>query len=138
MRVFCKEFAKFYKYKSIINQPRATHRIAVLSYHACVFVKSLQTFTNTKASSINQPIATHRTAVLSPMQSTESPILFRSHGHETPFSDQNGASKIGDSVLCSNACVFVKSLQTFTNTKVYRLQIQKHAVSTMSSLFNSD
>ncbi len=33
------------------------------------------------------------------MQSTESPILFRSHGHETPFSDQNGASKIGDSVL---------------------------------------
>ncbi len=36
-------------------------------------------------------------------QSTESPILFRScpHcGHETPFSDQNEASKIGDSVLC--------------------------------------
>ncbi len=33
-------------------------------------------------------------------QSTESPILFRSCGHETQFSDQNGASKIGDSVLC--------------------------------------
>ncbi len=35
-------------------------------------------------------------------QSTESPILLRScpHcGHETPFSDQNDASKIGDSVL---------------------------------------
>jgi hypothetical protein len=32
-------------------------------------------------------------------QSTESPILFRSCGHETQFSDQNGASKIGDSVL---------------------------------------
>jgi hypothetical protein len=28
------------------------------------------------------------------------PILFRSCGHETPFSDQKGASKIGDSVLC--------------------------------------
>jgi DNA-directed RNA polymerase subunit M/transcription elongation factor TFIIS len=39
-----------------------------------------------------------------PGQSTESPILFRScpHcGHETPFSDQNDASKIGDSVLCT-------------------------------------
>ncbi len=32
-------------------------------------------------------------------QSTESPILFRSCEHETPFSDQNDASKIGDSVL---------------------------------------
>jgi hypothetical protein len=32
-------------------------------------------------------------------QSTESPILFRSCGHETPFSDQKWASKIGDSVL---------------------------------------
>jgi hypothetical protein len=36
-----------------------------------------------------------------PKQSAESPILFRSHGHETPLSDQNGASKIGDSVLWS-------------------------------------
>jgi hypothetical protein len=27
------------------------------------------------------------------------PDLFRSCGHETPFSDQKGASKIGDSVL---------------------------------------
>jgi hypothetical protein len=35
-------------------------------------------------------------------QSTESPILFRSCGHETPFSDQKWASKIGDSVLCSH------------------------------------
>ncbi len=34
-------------------------------------------------------------------QSTESPILFRSCGPETPFSDQKGASKIGDSVLCN-------------------------------------
>ncbi len=34
-------------------------------------------------------------------QSTESPILFRSYGHEIPFSDQKGASKIGDSVLCA-------------------------------------
>jgi hypothetical protein len=32
-------------------------------------------------------------------QSTESQILFRSCGHETPFTDQKGASKIGDSVL---------------------------------------
>ena len=38
-------------------------------------------------------------------QSAESPILFRSHGHETPLSDQNGASKIGDSVLCFQASV---------------------------------
>ncbi len=41
------------------------------------------------------------------MQSTESPILFRSCGHETPFSDQKGASKIGDSVLCDDALLFV-------------------------------
>jgi hypothetical protein len=34
-------------------------------------------------------------------QSTESPILFRSYGHEIPFSDQKWASKIGDSVLCT-------------------------------------
>jgi hypothetical protein len=27
------------------------------------------------------------------------PDLFRSCGHETPFSDQKGAAKIGDSVL---------------------------------------
>jgi hypothetical protein len=33
-------------------------------------------------------------------QITESPILFRSCEHETPFSDQNEASKIGDSDLC--------------------------------------
>jgi hypothetical protein len=37
------------------------------------------------------------------MQSTESPILFRSCrescGHETQFYDQKGASKIEDSVL---------------------------------------
>jgi hypothetical protein len=39
------------------------------------------------------------------MQSTESPILFRSCGHETPFSDQKWASKIGDSVLWKDACV---------------------------------
>jgi hypothetical protein len=32
-------------------------------------------------------------------QSTESPILFRSCGYETPFSDQKWASKFGDSVL---------------------------------------
>jgi hypothetical protein len=32
-------------------------------------------------------------------QSTESPILCSSCGHETPFSDQKVASKIGDSVL---------------------------------------
>ncbi len=40
-------------------------------------------------------------ANVSPDKSTESPILFRSCGHETPFSDQKGASKIGDSVLCT-------------------------------------
>jgi hypothetical protein len=37
-----------------------------------------------------------------PNQNTESPILFRSRGHEPPFSDQKEASKIGDSVLCPN------------------------------------
>jgi ACT domain-containing protein len=56
----------FYKYKSIINQPTesyVSHRRVVIS---CVwFCKSLQTFTNTKASSINQPIAAHRIAVFS-------------------------------------------------------------------------
>ncbi len=34
-------------------------------------------------------------------QSTESPILFRSYGHEIQCSDQKWASKIGDSVLWS-------------------------------------
>ncbi len=36
----------------------------------------------------------------------EIPDLFRSCGHETPFSDQKGASKIGDSVLCDDALLF--------------------------------
>jgi hypothetical protein len=42
-------------------------------------------------------------------QSTESPILFRSCGHETPFSGQKWASKIGDSVLWC-VCVLLSPL----------------------------
>jgi hypothetical protein len=38
------------------------------------------------------------------MQSTESPILFRSCGRETPFSDQKGASKIGESHALVACC----------------------------------
>ncbi len=38
------------------------------------------------------------------IQSTESPILFRSCGHETPFSDQKMGIKIGDSVLWPYRC----------------------------------
>ncbi len=37
-------------------------------------------------------------------QSTESPILFRSCGHETPFSDQKRGIKIRDSVLYIRPC----------------------------------
>ncbi len=44
-------------------------------------------------------------------QSTESPILFRSCEHETPFSDQNEASKIGDSVLWFKAACSRRRVQ---------------------------
>jgi hypothetical protein len=50
-------------------------------------------------------------------QSTEYPILFRSCGHETPFSDQKGASKIGDFVLWVRLMLcylFVTTLQDDT------------------------
>ncbi len=67
------------------------------------------------------------------MQSTESPILFRSCGHETPFSDQKGASKIGDSVLCYDAllfsdgcvCIGVKYLQDgFTPIQTHAMTLR--------------
>ncbi len=45
------------------------------------------------------PAAAPRPSSMRWLQSTESPILFRSCGHETPFYDQKGASKIGDIVL---------------------------------------
>jgi hypothetical protein len=51
-------------------------------------------------------------------QSTESPILFRSCGHETPFSDQKGVSKIGDSVLWFGLRSFEKNFETaFPNVR---------------------
>ncbi len=63
---FCNSLQTFYKYKSLITQPTesiASHRSVVIS-RVC-FLYSLQTFTNTKASSLNQPRATHRIASLS-------------------------------------------------------------------------
>ncbi len=49
-------------------------------------------------------------------QSTESPILFRSCGHETSFSDQKGASKIGEfRALCWT--VFLSTFQGFRVSK---------------------
>ncbi len=48
-------------------------------------------------------------------QSTESPILFRWCGHETPFSDQKWASKIGDSVFCFVFCkIFARWVYLYT------------------------
>ncbi len=80
-------------------------------------------------------ILTHRR-----VQSTESPILFRScpHcGHETPFSDQNDASKIGDSVLWSCHCVrlyfvnpsckYVTKIQTHRSDKKQRIVVSLRA-----------
>jgi hypothetical protein len=65
-----------------------THHMA---YHAIIFCDHL--------ANLLQKIRISRT------QSTESPILFRSYGHETRFYDQKGASKIGDSVLWFRALV---------------------------------
>jgi hypothetical protein len=64
---FCKQLANFYKYKSIRNRPtdsNASHRIAVFSSPACVFVNSLQTFTNTKPRPTDSN-ASHRRVVIS-------------------------------------------------------------------------
>jgi hypothetical protein len=45
MRVFLDySLQTFTKYKMLINQPMATHRIAVLSYHVCVFALQLANF----------------------------------------------------------------------------------------------
>jgi hypothetical protein len=88
---------------------------ASLSYQACCFVRSILQicYKRTKHQTRKQRIAiisgvlfckTHLANMLQnrkpSVQSTESPILFRSCEHETPFSDQKEASKIGDSVLC--------------------------------------
>ncbi len=51
------------------------------------------------------------------------PNFFRSCGHETPFYDQKGASKIGDSVLCLRSLVsrvvWEKSGTLFSHTTVW-------------------
>jgi hypothetical protein len=74
---------------SSIHQQIATRRTAVLSSHACVLYTAYKLYKY--KSIINQPTDSN--------QNTESPILFRSYRHETPFSDQKWASKIWDSVL---------------------------------------
>ncbi len=71
--IFCNHLAKLLQ-KIIASRPSATHPIFGTNLH----------FQTTRQN-----------------QSTESPILFRSCGHETPFYDQKGASQIGDSVLWS-------------------------------------
>jgi hypothetical protein len=61
-------------------------------------------------------------------QSTESPILFRSCGHETPFSDQKGHHKSGipcsakDSSNCDAMCWFSGMLLSFRNNFARWLQ----------------
>ncbi len=56
-------------------------------------------------------------------QSTESPILFRSFEHETQFSDQNDASKIGDSVLCKRTQWHDDALLVVGPMRLYRGKI---------------
>jgi hypothetical protein len=111
---------------SSINQPRATHRIAVLSSHACAFVCSLQTFTNTKASSINQP------------SRARNPRFYFVHariaGTKPHFLTKKDASKIGDSVLCNreqriaSQCFHLMRVLLYAACKL--LQIQKPRQST--------
>jgi hypothetical protein len=119
----CKYFPK---YKASNSREQ---RIA--SSHACAFVnpscKYFTKLTKYKASNSRE----QRIASCHIMQSTESPILFRScpHcGHETPFSDQKEASKIGDSVLWSHACAFVNpSCKYFTKYKASNSREQRIA-----------
>jgi hypothetical protein len=63
-------------------------------------------------------------------QSTESPILFRSCGHETPFSDQKGASKIGDSVLWAVHCTAMIAKCRFVGSCI----IDSHAKKVLTAL----
>ncbi len=67
-------------------------------------------------------------------QSTESPILFRSCGHETPFYDQKGASKIGDSVLWFRLS-FVSSCKVFTKDSSIPEKPTRHITSHVATIF---
>jgi hypothetical protein len=56
------------------------------------------------------------------LEQSTSPILFRSCEHEIPFSDQNEASKIGDSVLCLGVIDYkqkrIRGMHTLTDCVV--------------------
>ncbi len=83
-------------------------------WRVCIFVNDLQRLAN----KIQTHAMTRRCVCIfvnSCKQSTESPILFRSCEHETTFSGQNEASKIGDSVLWLQRWVY--EIQTHAMTR---------------------